>query len=247
MKSLNQTNRFVTLSASIALGLSLFSQSASASIVPTDLRTNTSAATAFNIDGFFSTEFVNNIETDIVPNTSTIDSHDVIYINDSDLIPHATINAKTTKKATQYISFTVSTAGTRGIFDIDDAELNELDSYISLLDSDGNTLLAFNDDALLDENLYTTTGYGEIFGRTTNSYLQYDFTSAGLYFLEIGAYYNNSGNAGNRPDPWKKADDNISYVAHISLDSSASVVPVPASIWLLGSGLLGLVAVSRRK
>jgi hypothetical protein len=38
-----------------------------------------------------------------------------------------------------------------------------------------------------------------------------------------------------------------SMVANLSNVTGYSVVPVPAAVWLFGSGLLGLVAVSRRK
>ncbi len=240
------TLKLAAISTTLTLNLLCFSGGVSAAVVPTDLRTNTSSASAFNIDNYFSTEYVANIETAAGPNLLTPDTTDVIYTNESDRIPHATINVLTKRSATQFISFTVTSAGTRGIFDIDDAERNELDSYISLLDSDGSTVLAFNDDALDELGLQTPSGSGEFFTRTTNSYLEYTFDIAGVYFLEIGAYYKNSGNAGNHPDPWLKIDDNISLITHVSLDSSASVVPAPASVWLLSSGLLGLAGVSRR-
>ena len=42
-------------------------------------------------------------------------------------------------------------------------------------------------------------------------------------------------------------DETTNGVTSAQFAGSTSVVPVPAALWLFGSGLLGLVAVSRRK
>ena len=39
----------------------------------------------------------------------------------------------------------------------------------------------------------------------------------------------------------------VLYAVHLEGNISAAVVPVPAAVWLFGSGLLGLVGVARRK
>ena len=39
----------------------------------------------------------------------------------------------------------------------------------------------------------------------------------------------------------------VPYSLHMEGTINASAVPVPAAVWLFGSGLLGLVGVARRK
>ena len=55
-------------------------------------------------------------------------------------------------------------------------------------------------------------------------------------------------NSGNVGADWA-AFDGTPYTEkfNITLNGTAAVVPVPAAVWLFGSGLLGLVGVARRK
>lgn len=52
---------------------------------------------------------------------------------------------------------------------------------------------------------------------------------------------------GTREYTWADFTTNGGAYANLSNVTAFSVVPVPAALWLFGSGLLGLVAVSRRK
>jgi hypothetical protein len=57
-----------------------------------------------------------------------------------------------------------------------------------------------------------------------------------LYFYTGSGYQSDDGKTGS----------NYAWAVH-SGDVSASVVPVPAAVWLFGSGLLGLIGMARRK
>jgi hypothetical protein len=127
---------------------------------------NSSVATAFNLDGSFSLEFEANIESGDGTNESTT-------------IPHVTVNAVSEVGQLHFYAFTVAGAGTFGIFDIDNAEINGLDSYITLYDTDGVTVLAENDDSPFD-------GPGDnVTPGTFNSFLTFSFPAPGVYFLEV--------------------------------------------------------------
>ena len=53
--------------------------------------------------------------------------------------------------------------------------------------------------------------------------------------------------AGPRAYTWADFTNNGGKIAELSNARAFSVVPVPAAVWLFGSGLLGLVGVARRK
>ena len=46
---------------------------------------------------------------------------------------------------------------------------------------------------------------------------------------------------------WENNNNMPRNLSHLSVYASPTVVPVPAAVWLFGSGLLGLVGVARRK
>ena len=63
-----------------------------------------------------------------------------------------------------------------------------------------------------------------------------------------GTWTGNVVNYGNVGAAWA-AFDGTPYTEkfNVTLNGTAAVVPVPAAVWLFGSGLLGLVGVARRK
>ncbi|MES9855140.1 MAG: hypothetical protein ABW166_00860 [Sedimenticola sp.] len=191
-----------------------------AGVVPGDSYSNNSPSNAYNVDGYFTTDYDANIESG--PGS-----------NHSDSIPHITDTDLSTAGKLNVISFTVSSAGTYGIFDIDEPRDNSLDSFITLLDTDGTTVLAFNDDSPFD-------GPGDISFETWNSFLTYTFAAAGLYYLEVGSW---PGATGGHPSPWSRGDDDLRFILHISL--GAAPVPLPAAFWLFASGLFSLFGFKR--
>ena len=86
-----------------------------------------------------------------------------------------------------------------------------------------------------------------------------DFTTwaSGNYFLSISADFNNAEDAfGNNQsdssfftteDVLGTAFSNFNGGSFTSFDYQVSTVPVPAAVWLFGSGLLGLMGVARRR
>lgn len=123
-----------------------------------------------------------------------------------------------------WYSFTTSQANVQAYFDIDYG-MPDLDSWIQVYNSLG-VRLAFNDDGnVLDSG--SSNGW--------DSYLSYAFTNPGAYYLSVGKY------AGSVQGTLNAGQD---YTLHVSL---ANHVPVPAAVWLFGSGIVGLMGIRRKK
>ncbi|MEQ9000947.1 MAG: filamentous hemagglutinin N-terminal domain-containing protein [Coleofasciculus sp. B1-GNL1-01] len=107
-------------------------------------------------------------------------------IESSTTIPFVSISG-TGDGTFDYYSFTVETAGSRGIFDIDQGDTGgagSLDTEIFLFDAQGG-LLASNDDAP------TTQGAdGSI--SIADSYISFNFDTPGTYVIGVGKYNSNS-------------------------------------------------------
>jgi hypothetical protein len=187
------------------VGVVLFETRCPAAIVA-EIEPNDTILTAQNIDGEFSLDF----STDIGDTTS----------NTSTLIPHVTIDGTPVDDSTvDFYSFTVTTAGSRGIFDIDFADF---DSWIELYTGAGS-LLASNDDAL-------DAGWGQAGSTSTqDSYLEYVFASPGTYVVAVG----------NSPDLGPIASE-ADYTLQVSVGPDSTVVPEPTAlvVW----ALLGIAA-----
>ena len=124
---------------------------------------NDSIPTAQNIDPYFTLDYSPDIG-DTTTNTSTV-------------IPHVTI-VGTGNGTTDYYYFSAG-AGARGIFEIDYG-MPDLDPVIYLTDSVGGAL-ASNDDSV------TTYGQGGSI-HPYDSYIEYIFTTPGVYKIQVTSY-----------------------------------------------------------
>ena len=159
----------------------------------------------------------------------------VIEINSSfDLgIPNATVFGFSGDGTYDYYSFSVGTGasplqvGQEVYFDTDFAQIVGLNTQLTLFDTNGTSVLATNDDAPFD-------GPGDLVAMTTNSFLNYTFASAGVYYIRVSQY--------NHHFPYgKQLFKDATYQLHVS------TVPLPAAAWLFGSGVIVLYALGRRR
>lgn len=89
--------------------------------------------------------------------------------------------------------------------------------------------------------VYFTSGISSDWATSETSFL-----STGKVGQSLG-FYDLTGNAGVNVTATKYAGATWTLASNGTLGYSVSQVPVPAAIWLFGSGLLGLVGISRRK
>ena len=185
-----------------------------------DSSSNSTFGTAQNIDSSFTTAFSPDIG-DAAGNNTSLSSR------------HVTI-AATGDNSYDYFSFSVLKVNTIGRFDID--HTFSTDTVIALWDSAGN-FLKFNDDSSI-----TSGANGSTSG--LDAFIEHTFSSAGSFVVGVArsgaAATNNGWSSGNVLLP----GDN--YTLQTSLEAPAPV-PVPAAVWLLGSGIVGLVTFGRRK
>lgn len=185
---------------------------------------HTNVGAALDVDAYFSSEFVDDIESG--PST-----------NHSAILPHVTVETFSEIDSHHYYKFTVSTAGYMGIFDIDYAESNGLDTQIALLASNQSTVLATNDDAPFD-------GPGDPLPSTLNSFLTYTFATPDVYYLQVGECVSNS--CGNLSLPGEFAARE-SYTLHISIGNDPNPMPEPGTWLLFSTGLVGLLGYGWRR
>lgn len=173
---------------------------------------NDTAASAQSLDAYFSYGTNSTIELDAAGTLASYSASVYGFSGDSTY---------------DYYSFTVGTGGTDlalnvpVAFDIDFAYINSLDTILVLFDTDGTSLLKYNDDDPVD-------GPGDIKANTLNSFLTYTFTTAGTYYIRVSQF-----SASQVYGDVLSTD--ATYHLHVS------TVPLPPSLLLMMSGLLGCV------
>ncbi len=211
--------------ASFAL---ICSANANAAYITETLLPNDSFSTAQFIPGStFTLKYDSNIDVNLSGN---------YYTNRSTSIPHASILG-TGDTTVDYFSFQASQGSL--YLDIDNGidSGGSFDSWLELYDSSFN-LISSNDDARRDSGSaysYYDNNYGYF---SYDSFIKYQVTTDDLYYVLVG------GNANPAGIPFGS-----NYTLNISNDTGAVTppVPLPASIWLFMSGILGLFGISRRR
>lgn len=181
---------------------------------------------------------------------SIILHEDIIH---SDSIPWTSIRA-TGNKTFDFFSFIISENEVDGYFDIDHAFRSNydfvnhvpfkdpIDLVLHLFDSQGNYLSEG------DVSPMSSGAGGSL--SDLDPFMEYTFTSPGEYVLGVGRY-------GSMPSPTEPGvllgempRYNDSYTLQISLsdvDDHCQVIPLPPSLWLLGSAAATLIGFGRRK
>lgn len=184
-----------------------------------EVESNDSIATAQSIDGFFDLAFDPLIE-------------DAAGFNTSTTVPHAEVISHGQALASvDYFSF-AATAGSFVTLDIDCAEFLftgctiagnvAVDAWIELYDPAGN-LFALNDDS----DIIIDTGSNL---STLDSFLNVPLNVSGTWTVAVGSF------------------NLLNVVPSFgSYELNVSLVPEPSQSVLLGAGLLGLLAIARRR
>ncbi|HED34547.1 MAG TPA: VPLPA-CTERM sorting domain-containing protein [Gammaproteobacteria bacterium] len=208
----------------------IYSGNSSAAYITETLDPNDDFSNAqFISDALFTTKFDRDIDAPVsrfqTRNTSTT-------------TPHASILG-TGDTTVDYFSFQATTGGLT--LDIDNGinSGGSFDSWLELYDSSFN-LLSSNDDAQLDSGSQFSFRDGSFTSFSFDSFINYQITTDDLYYVVVG------GNANPGGIPFGS-----NYTLHISSGSvitpPTNTVPLPASVWLLISGMLGLSGISRRR
>ncbi len=114
---------------------------------------------------------------------------------------------------------------------------------------------------MFHENLGNNSWYdtsGTATGCTAPNYCLENTSADGVDILNLQSdvYWSGTEYAPNTNDAWRfNTDDgyqsyrtkNVEFYAWAVRSGDVSAVPVPAAVWLFGSGLVGLIGVSRRK
>ena len=188
-----------------------------------EIEPNDSLAGAMNLDPYFTTGAQPDIDDDIDP---------LVW-------PWVSINSDHGDSTFDYFKFTVTEADVQGYFDVDYGHNygGSTDTIMGLWASDG-TLLVQNDDRGLpiDDGSYSQW----------DAHIDYTFNAAGIYIVGLAEVSGGSSTPaeGGFTSGSNPFDDNDDYVLQVGLTNA---VPIPGALWLLGSGLIGLLGIRRKQ
>jgi len=219
------------LAAIAALALGFWTPQLASATVIGESEPNNSGATAQNVNGNFSLDF----HADINDNTNA---------NTSLTIPHVSIRA--TGDGTTYDFYRFTSNGGTIILDIDSTPSggvgSDHDTEIGLWDSAGLLLLSNDDAAFLDTG--SSPGTGGCVPLHCNSFIQ-TTQAASDYIVGVCQFNCLFANGFSISNNALSAQG--FYTLHISTEPGSVPTPEPSAMILLGSGLAGLGAYSRRR
>ena len=227
MKRMKYFNR-IALAAIAALAIGLWTPRMASALLIAEIEPNDTGATAQNVNGSFSLDFDANITLNNNPT----------FTNTSTTIPHVSIRA--TGDGT-FDFYRFSSLGGRIILDIDATPAaagggdlaGNRDTEIGIWDAAGN-FIDFNDDSAPADpgSPSVLNSFLDLLGQPAGDYIvgvcRFSCTFAGGFSIS-GLALTSAG----------------FYTLHISTEPAA--VPEPSAVILLGSGLAGLGAFSRRR
>jgi hypothetical protein len=208
----------------VCAALAGFGSAQAAYISVNDASKNNVRTKAVSLDGHFDQAFDTNI-------------NDVDGNNISTSFLHASVNAvsQSNNNGRDWYSFTTETENVDAFFDIDFG-MTDLDSWVKLFDSQGS-LIAQNDDGGI-RDAGSRSGW--------DSFLSVTLSNPGLFYLSVGRYNN-----GQETTLTKNQD----YTLHVALRPFVTPVaqmvetvqtPIPAAMWLFGSGIAGFIGLCRK-
>lgn len=208
----------------VCIALAGFGSAQAAYVTVNDATRNNVRPRALSLDGHFDQVFDANINDELGNNISTS-------------VLHASVNAvsQSNNNGRDWYSFTTETADVDAFFDIDFG-MTDLDSWVRLFDGQGN-LIAQNDDG----------GFVDA-GSTSSwdSFLSATLSNPGLFYLSVGRYSNGQETTLRNNQDYTLHVALRPFVAPVAQVVATAQTPVPAALWLFGSGLAGLIGMFRK-
>jgi len=129
-------------------------------------------------------------------------------------------------------------------------QINELDSNLNILSTSQYSKETLGYSFIINNTLFSSDSYDSnhinyALDLLTNTEMVVDFTLDGM-----GALYMTNLNYEGISDTLylhDRSGEEVFSIDNASIAFGVSAVPVPAAVWLFGSGLIGLIGIARRK